>query len=99
MIQIALGPVLQYIALDIHQVMIQAISASCLHSSLLAARISCHDVIQAASAPLLQVLGQADFVIEAINEDETSKKAAFLLLDRASRFSLPAFPDVLCEHP
>ncbi|CAL5222996.1 g5441 [Coccomyxa viridis] len=33
----------------------------------------------------MQVLGQADFVIEAINEDETSKKAAFLLLDRIVR--------------
>ena len=31
----------------------------------------------------MQVLGQADFVIEAINEDESSKKAAFLLLDKA----------------
>ena len=32
----------------------------------------------------MQVLGQADFVVEAINECETSKKAAFLLLDRVS---------------
>ena len=32
----------------------------------------------------LQVLGQADFVVEAINECETSKKAAFLLLDSVS---------------
>ncbi len=31
----------------------------------------------------MQILGQADFVIEAINECETSKKAAFLLLDKA----------------
>ena len=37
----------------------------------------------------MQTLGQADFVIEAINECETSKKAAFLLLDKAG-FPLPA---------
>jgi len=35
------------------------------------------------AASQLQALGQADFIIEAINEDETSKKAAFLLLDKA----------------
>ena len=45
---------------------------------------------------LLQVLGQADFVVEAINECETSKKAAFLLLDRAS---LPTVLLTSCEAP
>ena len=40
----------------------------------------------------LQVLGQADFVVEAINECETSKKAAFLLLDRVSLPSLLLAP-------
>ncbi len=50
----------------------------------------------ATAGSLLQVLGQADFVIEAINEDETSKKAAFLLLDRASSPCLPA-PQCICK--
>lgn len=31
---------------------------------------------------LVQALQPADFVVEAINEDESSKKAAFLLLDQ-----------------
>ena len=37
---------------------------------------------------LLQALGNADFVVEAINEDEALKKGTFRLLDQARHYLL-----------